>query len=258
MRELRLICKQRLRIELDQRVNGVYKELMIHVAPRERRHRANRKRILQSAAELIYDGGVEALSIKKVAQMADYTPGALYRYFPSKEALLAAVTVDGIEDLEAEVLNAAVPGESDLEHVVAQALTYCQFARRRPGVFGLLTAMMGQPRVLIAEASNAAPVAGAIIKAIVPMVRSLERAQETGVLTPGDATERTLLIWSGLQGALQLRKQERIAPQLINSNRLCRGMLRSLLMGFGVPAEVIDEALAKHPLEEEPRSEEAS
>src|SRR5579884_3616395 len=48
-----------------------------------------RERILDTAIELASDGGYEAVQMRDVAARADVALGTLYRYFTSKDHLLA-------------------------------------------------------------------------------------------------------------------------------------------------------------------------
>jgi AcrR family transcriptional regulator len=52
---------------------------------------ANRARIMDAARELIFDGGLTAASVAAVARKAGVATGTIYRYFPSREALLLEV-----------------------------------------------------------------------------------------------------------------------------------------------------------------------
>jgi AcrR family transcriptional regulator len=62
--------------------------------PRDRRRERNRRQILDSAFALVADGGLDALTINGLARAVDYTPGALYRYFPSRDALVVALQLE--------------------------------------------------------------------------------------------------------------------------------------------------------------------
>ena len=206
---------------------------MVHeqvATPRTRRRRANRERILDAAIEVASAEGLDALSIKKVADAADYTPGALYRYFPSKDALLASVAAHVITRLGVRL--AAVPGEG-LVKVRAQVDAYVRFSRDEPHRFALIASMFGDPRVLLPEAQEAAKVGAAMHGALLPVAAELSVASERGELSPGAPEQRVLTLFAGLQGALQMRKQERAMPQLLNAERLAAQMVETLLAGWG-------------------------
>lgn len=210
--------------------------------PRQRRRAANRERILDAAGELVFGEGVDELSIKKVAEAADYTAGALYRYFPSKDALLAAVVVRAVDELREEVSARAKEG-TPLLSVVAQSMACVDFARERASMFSLLTTLISDRRVLVADEKSAQTISAAMVQTLLPVAHSLGACVEAGELSPGDAQERALLLWSGLFGTLQLRKQERMAPTWVKTDALAMKMVRTLLMGWGAQDDVVQQAI---------------
>ena len=71
---------------------------------------ARRQRVLQAALQLGAEGGYEAVQMRDVAASAEVALGTIYRYFPSKDALLAAAMVEWMEDLERRVTQRAPRG----------------------------------------------------------------------------------------------------------------------------------------------------
>jgi AcrR family transcriptional regulator len=222
---------------------------MIHdlpKTPRERRHDDNLARITDTAMRMVERGGLEALSINKLAAEVDYTPGALYRYFGSKDALLAALVLRVLGDVRAHVERATAKvgmQASPLVRVFAIAHGYRDFARQRPQRFGLLAMTMAEPRVLLAEPETAAPVALASIDAMQPLADALQAAEHSGHLQPGEPSMRTVAIFALLQGVLQLHKQARFAPEVIDAERLVAFGVRSLLVGWGAKPKSVDAAM---------------
>ncbi|RBQ15488.1 TetR/AcrR family transcriptional regulator [Spongiactinospora rosea] len=72
-------------------------------AARSRGQHQRRKRIISAAAALASRGGVEAMQMRTVAERAGVALGTLYRYFPSKMELVAAVVGEEIELLESSI-----------------------------------------------------------------------------------------------------------------------------------------------------------
>ena len=68
---------------------------------RERKRLARRNNMLEHAMEIIVEGGLKALTIAKLAKRLDAAVGALYRYFPSKQALLVALEHRALENFSA-------------------------------------------------------------------------------------------------------------------------------------------------------------
>lgn len=190
--------------------------------------------------------GLAALSMAKLADAVDYTPGALYRYFDSKDALLAKMVERilgevrvGLEEAVAEVSVKASP----LARVAALVGAYRTFARREPHRFGLLAMAMAEPRVLLAEKAHALAVQVAVIGALQPLAQALGDAVEAEVLAEGDAVERTLCLFTMLHGVLQLPKLARHAPAGIDVDRLAIAGTRALLVGWGANSRNVARAL---------------
>lgn len=69
----------------------------------------NRERVLAAAREVFADSGPEA-SLNEIARRAGVGPGTLYRHFPSRQALLAAVIQDRVDALCAHADRLTAPG----------------------------------------------------------------------------------------------------------------------------------------------------
>jgi len=78
---------------------------------------ARRQRVLVAALELAADGGYDAVQMRDVAATAGVALGTIYRYFPSKDALLAAAMVEWMEDLERRVGQRGPQGSTTAERV---------------------------------------------------------------------------------------------------------------------------------------------
>lgn len=59
---------------------------------------ATRKRILQAARRLFADQGFDATTTRDIAQTAEIASGTLFNYFPTKEAIVAALANEAIGD----------------------------------------------------------------------------------------------------------------------------------------------------------------
>ncbi|MDQ3987169.1 MAG: TetR/AcrR family transcriptional regulator, partial [Actinomycetota bacterium] len=74
-----------------------------------------RREILEAATELFRDRGFESTTVQAVAAAAGVAAGTVYLYFPSKEAILAALEEDfeaGLIDRVAEISEAVLAEEA--------------------------------------------------------------------------------------------------------------------------------------------------
>ena len=65
------------------------------------KHQEKRQEILAAAETCIARDGFRGASIADICKEAGISPGHLYHYFPSKEAIIAAITAVGLENVEA-------------------------------------------------------------------------------------------------------------------------------------------------------------
>jgi AcrR family transcriptional regulator len=79
---------------------------------------ARRGRVLQAALKLGSEGGYDAVQMRDVATTAGVALGTIYRYFASKDHLLAAALVEWVNDLERRVTARPPTGDTTADRVV--------------------------------------------------------------------------------------------------------------------------------------------
>lgn len=77
--------------------------------PQQARSRESTRKLLKAAAEVLGQHGLEGTTIPRIAQHAGLTPGAVYRRFPDKDALLEAVIIGILERQEERARMALTP-----------------------------------------------------------------------------------------------------------------------------------------------------
>ncbi len=93
--------------------------------------------ILAEALELIRDGGLEALSMRELAATLGVQASSLYRHFPNREAIEAALATKAATELETRMRNAAY-SRTPADAFRCVAWEYLRFAREDPALFELL------------------------------------------------------------------------------------------------------------------------
>jgi AcrR family transcriptional regulator len=67
------------------------------LVPQQARSKESMRKLLKAAAEVLGQRGLEGTTIPRIAEHAGLTPGAVYRRFPDKEALLETVIIRILE-----------------------------------------------------------------------------------------------------------------------------------------------------------------
>jgi len=102
----------------------------LHTASLRATQLARKKRIVAAAIELAQRGGYDAVQMRNVAARANVALGTLYRYFPSKNQLLASVWIDWSHEIEAQIRRQRLRGATAAERImdfvrrVTKALEY--------------------------------------------------------------------------------------------------------------------------------------
>jgi TetR/AcrR family transcriptional regulator, cholesterol catabolism regulator len=86
--------------------------------PLPRAQQARRQRVIDAAMALGLDGGYDAVQMRDVAAQADVAMGTVYRYFSSKDHLLAATLVYWVEQLAVRIEQHPPPGEQPSARVL--------------------------------------------------------------------------------------------------------------------------------------------
>ena len=82
------------------------------------RQLARRKRIIAAALELASRGGYDAVQMRDVAASADVALGTLYRYFPSKDFLLAHTWADWSHEIEGYLHRHPLRGNTAADRIL--------------------------------------------------------------------------------------------------------------------------------------------
>jgi AcrR family transcriptional regulator len=107
----------------------------------DRREPLSRERITAVALDLLNEQGLQGFTMRALGQRLGVEAMAVYHYFPSKEALLEAVSQEARDvnaffgDFYAEMEASGTP---PAERVVKLGLRYIEFSRLHPAQFHLL------------------------------------------------------------------------------------------------------------------------
>jgi TetR/AcrR family transcriptional regulator, cholesterol catabolism regulator len=88
------------------------------VRPLTRAQQARRQRVIDAAMALGLEGGYDAVQMRDVAAQADVAMGTVYRYFTSKDHLLAATLVYWVEQLAVRIEQQPPPGDLPADRVL--------------------------------------------------------------------------------------------------------------------------------------------
>jgi AcrR family transcriptional regulator len=93
--------------------------------------------IAKAARQILDKEGSDAVTMRRVADVVNITPMAIYRHYNAREGLLAALADAGFEELAARITRKPLSG-SAAERLAQMAEIFLDFALKHPRLFELM------------------------------------------------------------------------------------------------------------------------
>lgn len=185
-----------------------------------------RRRLCVAAEGLFAERGIEAVTMRELAQALGVSPMTPYRYFKDKDAILAAVRAAAFQRFAA-TLEAAMAEPSDpIGRSRHAGQAYIAFALAEPQAYRLMFDLT-QP-----TEGDYPELQAALTRARRTMTVHIEAMIEAGLLE-GDAELIGHMFWSVLHGMLMLQITGKLAPS-IDPLALRRLVFGTMLKGLGL------------------------
>ena len=198
----------------------------------EREREATARSILDAARELFVAEGYPNVSIRKIAERIEYSPAAIYSYFPSKDDIFYSLAEEGFR-LLASTLGADAPAGSVLDAVRRSFCRLYEFSKQHPEYYALMFLDRSVPRI-----SRDWERFAFVHQMRENVTALIQRAIDEGIF-PKETRPQwafTILIAS-VQGASVMRLCERVAAG-VDPDALAHDTLEAALTGLrtGFPA----------------------
>ena len=183
--------------------------------------------ILTAARELFVAEGYRNVSMRKIAERIEYSPAAIYSYFPSKDDIFFALAEEGFR-LLAQCGGAACAALSDpFDRLRSGLWAFYLFSKTHPEYFDLMFVDRSVPSLnqdfqrfeFFQETT-------ALFEADIHAC--IERGQFSKRLNPAAALH---VLWVGMLGAATIGLSHRLAPGE-DPDALAHDLLETMLAGF--------------------------
>lgn len=168
---------------------------------RETNRKFRQEAVLSAAKQVFAAQGLEGATIRAIAQEAGYTAGAVYSYYPTKEAIYAEILAHSLHELRSAIATAIADADSDEARLRVAVRAVYRFYRARPQDLDLgLYVFQGlRPRGLGPELDR--QLNSRLIAALQKIAGAIARV---GRLTPLAAHRETVAVVCYLFGTLVL------------------------------------------------------
>lgn len=171
---------------------------------REREKEQLRARILEAARDLLSEGGLNALSMRAIADRIEYSPATIYLYFKDKDELTREVVHTGFErmhDVATEELSKLPETATGAEQYGAIGRAYARFAVENTAYFRVMFELPGMAHLAeCPEPATGPENSDGFDRA----VASVACGMEDGSIGGADARRIALIGWGLVHGITSL------------------------------------------------------
>ena len=186
-----------------------------------------RDTLVRVAAELLDEGGLDAVTLREVGRRAGVSRAAPYRHFDSKEGLLAAVCADDLRTLREALEQSAAGARTPLAAVKRMLEAFLSSARERPRRYGLVfsTEFEGRDDPELAEAVSGC---------LAVFLSAADAAMRAGELRRQDPRRLAALLIATAHGVAELERSGHLTSEKWGTDG--RGVLQQLVAALGAEA----------------------
>ena len=160
-----------------------------------------RQQIVDAARRLFVTEGYDQVTVRKIADAIEYTPGAIYSYFEDKDAIFHALHSEGFSELmrrmAAATIEVAARSGTPIDQLRRIGEEYLAFARANPEMYDLMFVAQAPVRAhpeIWPEGQRTFDVLRAVVRAAV----------DGGWLREGDPEAIAFTLWSACHGMVTL------------------------------------------------------
>jgi AcrR family transcriptional regulator len=216
---------------------------------RERQSRERdtvRRKILDAARTLFLNESYSNVSMRKIAEQIEYSPGAIYSYFSSKEEIFFSLAEDGLQNVRTHCSVAS--SGSPLDRVREAFWRFYTFSKEQPEYFSLIFVDNAVPRISRdwERFSSMRELRQEIEHDI---QQCLDEGVFPGVSAPGAVFR---LLWTAAYGVAVFRLSHRLGPGE-DSDALAHDLLDAAIAGLrhGIEMQFSAASDTREPLDGE-------
>ncbi len=198
---------------------------------RQKEKKQRKKQILAAARSILYEGGLQAASITRIAGLAELGVGTIYSYYQNKEEIFVALQQEGLKLLCAKLTDIDDTMADPVEKLKQYAIAYLDFSRNNREYFDIINYFLASPEVMFppplkdridGQGNNILKVVAGTIKAGIA----------ADIFADVDAAHYAMILWGTIQGMLQLRKMENTLLKGVDYDDLYQASVENFIQGL--------------------------
>jgi AcrR family transcriptional regulator len=164
-----------------------------------------KKQILDASMKLFVEEGFENVTIRRIADIIEYSPTTVYLYFKDKDEIFTGLHDEGFQKMM-EFNSSLSSIQNPLLRLHKMGENYIQFGMENPEYYNLMF-ILGEPMKKISEPGCEWKPGDA---AIDRLKATVTECMEKGYLAKDDPTLVSLSVWSFVHGLVSLAIRQRL------------------------------------------------
>jgi AcrR family transcriptional regulator len=208
------------------------KSYTILMPTRSYHHGDLKNALIDAGVKILKREGLAGLGLRNVAKEAGVSHSALYAHFVDKQALIAAISTEGLKQLFSAIEKSLAAHREDPATLLVEiSQDYLRFALDEPDRFKLMySSVMDKER-------DFPDFVDYTHRTFEKYVEVIALCQGAGVLRPGPAELCALSLWAAVHGMVMLALENQVPHALLDGYKLGEILLFSLNQFALVPLE---------------------
>lgn len=183
-----------------------------------------RKAILDASMKLFMEQGFENVSIRKIADLIEYSPTTVYLYFKDKNEILFNLHELGFQKM-AEYTIDLWTIKNPLVRLHKMGEYYLQFGLENPAFYELMFILKAPMEALQGLGVKCEWKSGD--QALGKLKETIQECMEKGLIEKGDVDASAMAIWSMVHGMVALAIRDRF-DKLVDREQMVPMMIKGL------------------------------
>jgi AcrR family transcriptional regulator len=190
---------------------------------KEKQKNEIRQLILDASMKLFVEEGFDSITIRRIAELIEYSPTTVYLYFKDKDEIFYALHDMGFEKM-AEFNRNLHTIQNPLVRLHRMGENYLRFGMEYPEFYSLMF-IMGEPMKKMSELGCDWKPGDA---ALGRLKETVTECMEKGYLAKGDPYQASLAVWSFVHGLVSLAIRQRLEKFVPDEKMVLPTMEQSL------------------------------
>ena len=190
---------------------------------KEKQREEIKKLILEASMQLFVKEGFENVSIRKIADLVEYSPTTLYIYFKDKNEILFHLCEMGFERMIASNL-ALVQIENPIDRLYLLGENYINFGLENPEYYDLMF-IQNAPMKTVSEQNVGHWPNGDV--ALETLKHIIQECMDKEFIPTGDVATISMAVWAVAHGLVSLAIRQRL-ERLVEPDKVVQSMHESI------------------------------